>query len=144
MKELETKRECYDSISTATRRLLVQLVTEENMSIHKAAQILKIKYSTSKTLVQHYKKTGSIDRIKQQRKYDEKDKNIHRDNLIKAYSSAKDQWNKLNDICDDQSISSMEFHESQEDFRKTLHHQIEDVPETSNLEQKISESLKRN
>jgi len=37
MKELETKRECYDSISTATRRLLVQLVTEENMSIHKAA-----------------------------------------------------------------------------------------------------------
>lgn len=37
MKEKDNKRECYDSISTETRRLLIKLVMEDKISINKAA-----------------------------------------------------------------------------------------------------------
>lgn len=47
----ERVREEYDSISTGTRRLLIQLIFEKKMSIRKASKILMIKYSTGKTLV---------------------------------------------------------------------------------------------
>jgi transposase len=57
-------REEYDSISTQTRRMLIQLINEHKMSIRKASKMLKIKYSTGKTLVQLYRKTGRVDRIK--------------------------------------------------------------------------------
>ena len=45
------KRANYDSISTETRRLLIQLTQVDNLSIYKAAKILKIKYSTCKNLI---------------------------------------------------------------------------------------------
>lgn len=61
------KREHYDSISTETRRMLVKLTHEEGYSIRKASTALKIKYSTGKTLIQLFRKTGRIDRVKQQR-----------------------------------------------------------------------------
>ena len=54
----------YDSISTETRRALVRLTQEQDVSIRKASKMLQIKYSTGKTLIQLYKKTGSIDRVK--------------------------------------------------------------------------------
>ena len=41
----------YDSISNTTRKALVQLVTEQNLSVRKASKILKIKYTTAKALV---------------------------------------------------------------------------------------------
>lgn len=61
------KRDHYDSISTETRRMLVKLTQEDGVSIRKASKALQIKYSTGKTLIQLYKKTGRIDRVKQQR-----------------------------------------------------------------------------
>ena len=45
------KRDEYDSISTVTRRALVQLVMNHKYSIRKASKMLQIKYSTGKTLV---------------------------------------------------------------------------------------------
>lgn len=58
------KRDEYDSISTNTRRALVQLVFQHNVSIRRASSYLGIKYSTGKTLVQQYRRTGTIDRVK--------------------------------------------------------------------------------
>ena len=66
MKDIN-KREHYDSISTDTRRLLIKLTQQDGISIRKASKALCIKYSTGKTLVQLYKRTGRIDRVKQQR-----------------------------------------------------------------------------
>jgi transposase len=63
----EKKRDHYDSISTETRRLLVKLTQQDGISIRKASRALQIKYSTGKTLIQLYKKTGRIDRVKMQR-----------------------------------------------------------------------------
>lgn len=47
--------------------MLVKLTQEDGVSIRKASKALQIKYSTGKTLIQLYKKTGRIDRVKQQR-----------------------------------------------------------------------------
>ena len=52
----------YDSISNTTRKALVQLVSEQNLSVRKASKILQIKYTTAKALVQKYRNTGNIDR----------------------------------------------------------------------------------
>lgn len=71
MKDIENqqsgdkKRDHYDSISTDTRRLLVRLTQEDGISIRKASRALQIKYSTGKTLIQLFKRTGKIDRVKQ-------------------------------------------------------------------------------
>jgi transposase len=66
MKEAKDKaRVPYDSISTETRRLLLKLTQQDGVSIRKASKALQIKYSTGKTLIQLYKKTGRIDRVKQ-------------------------------------------------------------------------------
>lgn len=46
------KRDEYDSISTVTRRALISLVFQHNVSIRRASNYLGIKYSTGKTLVQ--------------------------------------------------------------------------------------------
>ena len=45
------KREEYDSISTSTRRALIKLIFEHNVSIRIATNYLGLKYSTGKTLV---------------------------------------------------------------------------------------------
>ena len=60
-------RNSYDSISTETRRALMRLTMEQGQSIRHACKLLQIKYSTGKTLVQLYKKTGRIDRLKKVR-----------------------------------------------------------------------------
>ena len=54
----------YDSISTETRRVLVKLVTEENISVRKASKHLGIKYTTGKALMQKFRKFGNIDRVR--------------------------------------------------------------------------------
>lgn len=61
------KRDEYDSISTEVRRALIGLVFEHGVSIRRASMSLGLKYSTGKTLVQQYRRTGKIDRVKQQR-----------------------------------------------------------------------------
>ena len=55
------QRESYDSISTEVRRMLIKLTIEDMVSIRHACNILDIKYSTGKTLVQLYRKTGRCD-----------------------------------------------------------------------------------
>jgi hypothetical protein len=45
------KRDVYDSISTVSRRALIQLVFDHKASIRKASKLLQIKYSTGKTLI---------------------------------------------------------------------------------------------
>ena len=62
--KIQRQREEYDSISTNTRRALISLVFEHGISIRKASSQLMIKYSTGKTLIQLYRKTGKIDRVK--------------------------------------------------------------------------------
>jgi hypothetical protein len=61
------KRDEYDSISTGSRRALIKLIFEHNVSIRIATNYLGLKYSTGKTLVQQYRRTGLIDRVKKQR-----------------------------------------------------------------------------
>ena len=58
------KRDEYDSISTGSRRALIKLIFEHNVSIRIATNYLGLKYSTGKTLVQQYRRTGVIDRVK--------------------------------------------------------------------------------
>ena len=76
MTKSRSKRDTYDSISTETRMLLIQLTQRDNVSIYKATKILKIKYSTGKNLVQYYKKNGTIDRIKNQRVITKQNKEV--------------------------------------------------------------------
>jgi transposase len=67
MKEIGTNkkhRDSYDSISTEVRRILIKMTLNDGMSIRKACNVLDIKYSTGKTLVQLYRKTGTCDRVK--------------------------------------------------------------------------------
>jgi hypothetical protein len=45
------KRDEYDSISTGSRRALIKLIFEHNVSIRIATNYLGLKYSTGKTLV---------------------------------------------------------------------------------------------
>ncbi len=61
------KREEYDSISTSSRRALIKLIFDHNVSIRIATNYLGLKYSTGKTLVQQFRRTGTIDRVKKQR-----------------------------------------------------------------------------
>ena len=75
----------YDSISNTTRKALVQLVTEQNLSVRKASKILQIKYTTAKALVQKYRNTGNIDRQRARRMTLEDDRREKfRKDLIKA------------------------------------------------------------
>jgi transposase len=68
MKEIGTNkkhsRDSYDSISTEVRRMLIKLTINDGISIRQACNVLDIKYSTGKTLVQLYRKTGRCDRVK--------------------------------------------------------------------------------
>ena len=65
MTKPRSKRQRYDSVSTETRRMLIKLIFEDKISIYQASKILHMKYSTAKNLVQYYRKTGVIDRVKQ-------------------------------------------------------------------------------
>lgn len=58
------KRDEYDSIATSSRRALIKLIFDHNVSIRIATNYLGLKYSTGKTLVQQYRRTGTIDRVK--------------------------------------------------------------------------------
>jgi type VI protein secretion system component Hcp len=59
------KRDEYNSISTETRRQLIHKVFTLKMPISLASQQLGLKYSTGKTLVQQFRRSGNIDRVKQ-------------------------------------------------------------------------------
>ena len=52
----------YDLITNYTRRALVELVKNQNLSIRAASKILKIKYTSGKALIQKFKKKGTIER----------------------------------------------------------------------------------
>jgi len=44
--------------------MLIKLTINDGISIRQACNVLDIKYSTGKTLVQLYRKTGRCDRVK--------------------------------------------------------------------------------
>ncbi len=74
----------YDSLSNTTRKALIKLVTEQNLSVRKASKILKIKYTTAKALVQKYRMTGNIDRQRARRMtYEDDQREKFRKDLIK-------------------------------------------------------------
>lgn len=79
METSQRKRDEYDSISTEKRRALIEMIFENGISIRKASITLGLKYSTGKTLVQQYRRTGNIDRVKQQRAI----KSAHQGTLFK-------------------------------------------------------------
>lgn len=58
----------HDSITTETRRALVDLVENKNLSVRKASKLLLLNYTTGKALMSKYRKTGSIDRINKLKK----------------------------------------------------------------------------
>ncbi|TNV87530.1 hypothetical protein FGO68_gene4437 [Halteria grandinella] len=75
----------YDSISNTTRKALVQLVTEQNLSVRKASKILQIKYTTAKALVQKFRNSGNIDRQRARRMtFEDDQKEKFRKDLIKV------------------------------------------------------------
>lgn len=53
----------YCQIDTEQRRMLLFLVEKQGLIIKEAAQTLNINYSTAKTILQLYKKTGRIEKI---------------------------------------------------------------------------------
>ncbi len=57
------KRDPYIQVSNHKRRLLLYYVKDERMSIKAASDLLLVNYSTAKTILQLYRKTGRIDRI---------------------------------------------------------------------------------
>jgi predicted transcriptional regulator len=57
------KRKPYSSINSDTRRTLLSLVKDNNSSIKEAAQQLNINYSTAKTILQLFRRTGRIEKI---------------------------------------------------------------------------------
>ncbi|TNV85095.1 hypothetical protein FGO68_gene15180 [Halteria grandinella] len=57
------QRKPYSQIDSDQRRQLLQLVEQQGLIIKEAAATLGINYSTAKTILQLYKKTGRIDKI---------------------------------------------------------------------------------
>ncbi len=57
------KRQPYCSINSDVRRVLLYLVKDKTYSIKEAAQKLNINYSTAKTILQLFRRTGRIDKI---------------------------------------------------------------------------------
>jgi transposase len=58
-----TKRSKYDFIDTQKRVTLLNFVTNEGRSVKESAEILKINYSTAKTILQFFRRTGRIERL---------------------------------------------------------------------------------
>ena len=61
------KREKYEKIESHKRRQLLYLVNDLKVSIKEASDSLQVNYSTAKTILQLFRKTGRIDRL--ERKY---------------------------------------------------------------------------
>eukprot|EP00347_Sterkiella_histriomuscorum_P014822 403359395 len=57
------KRKPYNYVNSGIRRYLLYLVRDQNYSIKDAASTLNINYSTAKTIIQVYKKSGRIDKF---------------------------------------------------------------------------------
>ena len=57
------RRKKYRIVLSDTRRTLLRLVDDENLTIRQAADILNLNYSTAKTIIQLYRRTGRIDRV---------------------------------------------------------------------------------
>ncbi len=57
------KRKPYHYVNSGLRRYLLYLVKDQNYSIKDAAQALKLNYSTAKTIIQVFRKTGRIDKV---------------------------------------------------------------------------------
>ena len=124
---LEKKRDHYDSISTNARRLLVQLTQQDGISIRKASKALQIKYSTGKTLIQQYKRTGRIDRIKQQRAKLPTQKHRVRKIIQKALSQERAAHDGLDmDSSDSKTINDDEEMKENEQEDENLSSTIKD------------------
>ena len=62
-KQKRSKRSKYDSIGNVKRRRLLEMVTEEGVQIKIAAERLGLNYSTAKTILQLYRRSGRIEKI---------------------------------------------------------------------------------
>ncbi len=61
--KIRKKRNPYHSINSSIRRVLLFLVKDQNYSIKEAAIKLNMNYSTAKTILQLFRRTGRIDKI---------------------------------------------------------------------------------
>lgn len=64
---MRSKRSKYDKIESDTRRRLLYMVKDLKISIKEASSALQINYSTAKTILQLFRRSGRIDRL--ERKY---------------------------------------------------------------------------
>jgi transposase len=62
-KKKRSKRTKYDFIDSEKRRLLLHYVDTEKKTIKEAANELQINYSSAKTILQFYRKSGRIERL---------------------------------------------------------------------------------
>ena len=63
------KRMKYDSVSNEERTMLTHLVCSKGVTIKSACEALGINYSTGKTIIQQFKKTGNAMRSKDAYQY---------------------------------------------------------------------------
>lgn len=59
------ERHPYNQVDTEQRVALLNLVERDGLIIKEAARKLQINYSTAKTILQLYKRTGRIEKIDQ-------------------------------------------------------------------------------
>eukprot|EP00347_Sterkiella_histriomuscorum_P016876 403351507 len=64
--KIRKKRKPYHSINSNVRRVLLYMVKDRNFSIKEAAIKLNMNYSTAKTILQLFRRTGRIDKIDKQ------------------------------------------------------------------------------
>jgi DNA-binding MarR family transcriptional regulator len=57
------QRQPYNQVETNQRQVLLDLVQRDGLIIKEAARQLDIKYSTAKTILQLWKRTGRIEKI---------------------------------------------------------------------------------
>ena len=57
------RRGTYSRVTEDIRRTLVRLVYDQGTTVTESSNILQIKYSTAKTIIANYNKTGTVDRL---------------------------------------------------------------------------------
>jgi hypothetical protein len=62
-KQKRPKRGNYSFVDNNTRDILIDMVIENNKTIREACTILKLKYTTAKSVLTVYKKNGRVHRL---------------------------------------------------------------------------------
>lgn len=80
--EIKQTIRSHDSISTETRRALVELVVSKGMSVRKASKLLLLNYTTGKALMTKYRRSGCIDRVNKLKKIEANSQRIQRRDVV--------------------------------------------------------------